>query len=100
MICANFGDIILDGIKMREFTYVITDPNGMHARPAGSLVKVAAGFTSNIMIEKDGKKADAKRIMGIMALAIKNGQEVKVTVEGDDENEAATELESFMKANL
>lgn len=86
--------------KMKEFKYVITDPQGMHARPAGLLVKTAGSFTSNITIAKDGKVVDAKRIFGIMGLGIKNGQEVVITVEGDDEETAATELEKFMKENL
>ena len=45
---------------MKEFTYVITDPEGIHARPAGLLVKAAAGFKSDIKIEKDGKAAKCK----------------------------------------
>ena len=49
---------------MKEFTYTITDEQGIHARPAGLLVKEAAGFASAITIEKDGKKVDAKRILG------------------------------------
>ena len=85
---------------MKKFTYVITDPDGMHARPAGALVKATSAFTSNITIEKDGRAVDAKRIMGIMTLGIKNGQEVTITVEGEDEEAAAAEIEAFMKANL
>lgn len=85
---------------MKQFSYVITDPDGMHARPAGALVKAAGAFSSNITIEKDGKAADAKRIMGIMTLGIKHGQEVIIKVEGEDEDVAAAQMESFMKANL
>ena len=53
---------------MREFKYVITDLQGIHARPAGELVKLCKTFTSNITIGKDGKDVDAKRILGIMGL--------------------------------
>ena len=56
---------------MKEFTYTITDEQGIHARPAGLLVKEAAGFASAITIEKDGKKVDAKRILGVMGLGAK-----------------------------
>ena len=56
---------------MKEFTYVITDPEGIHARPAGLLVKAAAGFKSDIKIEKDGKAANAKTIFGVMGLGVK-----------------------------
>ena len=47
---------------MKEFKYVITDKGGIHARPAGALVKEAAAFPCSITIAKDGKAADAKRI--------------------------------------
>ena len=46
---------------MKEFKYVIKDNEGIHARPAGELVKLAKSFESSVMIEKEGKKADCKR---------------------------------------
>lgn len=85
---------------MKEFKYVITDPVGMHARPAGLLVKTAGSYASSVMIEKDGKAVDAKRIFGIMGLGVKTGDEVTIRIEGEDEEKAATELEAFMKENL
>ncbi len=56
---------------MKEFTYVITDTEGIHARPAGELVKKAKEFTSSISIFKEGKKADAKKLFGLMGLGVK-----------------------------
>ena len=50
---------------MKEFKYVITDNEGIHARPAGELVKLAKSFESSVMIEKEGKKADCKKIFGL-----------------------------------
>lgn len=85
---------------MKEFKYVITDPEGIHARPAGELVKEAKAFASSIQIVKDDKKADAKRIFGLMGLGIKQGQEVTVQVEGDDEAAAAEAMEQFFKDQL
>ena len=58
---------------MKEFKYVITDPEGIHARPAGELVKAAKEFQSVITLTKDGKTGDCKRIFGIMGLAVKAG---------------------------
>ena len=58
---------------MKEFKYVITDPEGIHARPAGELVKAAKEFQSAITLTKDGKTGDCKRIFGIMGLAVKDG---------------------------
>ena len=85
---------------MKEFKYVITDPEGIHARPAGILVKQAAGYQSSVKIAKGEKSADAKRIFGVMGLGVKTGEEIMITVEGADEDTAAAELETFFKENL
>ena len=85
---------------MKEFKYVITDPEGIHARPAGILVKQAASYQSAVKIAKGEKSADAKRIFGVMGLGVKTGEEVTITVEGADEDKAAAELEAFFKENL
>ena len=77
---------------MKEFKYVITDPEGIHARPAGILVKQAAGYQSTVKIAKGEKSADAKRIFGVMGLGVKTGEEVTITVEGADEEKAIAEL--------
>ena len=85
---------------MKEFTHVIADPLGLHARPAGMLVKACAGFTSAVTITAPTGKADAKRLMAVMRLAAKQGMELTVSVEGADEEKAATELKAFLEANL
>lgn len=85
---------------MKEITYTITDPDGMHARPAGMLVKTASEYKSSVQIGKDGKFVDAKRIFGIMSLGIKSGHEVILKIEGEDEDNAAAALETFFKENM
>lgn len=85
---------------MKEFTYVITDEIGIHARPAGMLVKEAKAFTSKITLEANGKTADATKLMAVMSLGVKNGAEVVIKAEGDDENAAIAKMEEFMKENL
>lgn len=85
---------------MKEFAYTITDPLGIHARPAGVLVKEAAKFKSEITIEKDGKKADAKKIFGLMGLGVKQGNTITVRVGGEDEEAAITAMEALIKENL
>lgn len=85
---------------MKEFTYKICDELGIHARPAGVLVKKAGEFSSEITMYKDEKSADAKRIFAVMGLSVKKGDTVRVTVSGDDEEEAVIELEGFFKNNL
>ncbi len=85
---------------MKEFKYVITDPEGIHARPAGEFVKAASKFESEVNITKDGRTVSAKKIFGVMGLAAKQGQEITITVNGSDEDTAAAELEAFLKNNL
>ena len=85
---------------MKEFKHVINDPMGMHARPAGMLVKAVAPYASKITITAPTGTADAKRLMALMRLAAKQGMELTITVEGPDEEKAATELQAFLTANL
>ncbi len=85
---------------MKEFTYKICDKLGIHARPAGLLVKKAAEYSSEIVLHKDEKSADMKRLFAVMGLSVKEGDTVRVTINGDDENKAAVEIEGFFKNNL
>ncbi len=85
---------------MKEIKHVINDPLGMHARPAGMLVKAAAPFASKITVTAPTGTADAKRLMALMRLAAKQGMELTFTIEGDDEEKAAAELQAFLTANL
>lgn len=64
---------------MKQFTYTITDALGIHARPAGQMAKLAAGFKSNVTLDTPNGKADAKRIMAVMRLAVKKDMAVTVT---------------------
>lgn len=85
---------------MKEFTYKICDELGIHARPAGILVKKAGEFSSEITMYNGEKSADMKRIFALMSLGVKKGDTVRVTVSGMDEEEAITEIEGFLKNNL
>lgn len=85
---------------MREFKYVITDPEGIHARPAGELVKAAKAFECSIKLAKDGKEGDCKKIFGIMGLGVKKGNEVVLTFDGADEDAACETVSKFMEENL
>lgn len=85
---------------MKEFKYVIKDELGIHARPAGLLVKECAKYPCKVTIAKDGKVMDAKRLMGVMALCVKCGMEVTMTFDGEGEEEACAAVETFMKENL
>lgn len=85
---------------MKTFTYTIKDEVGIHARPAGLLAKKAKEFESAITIERNGKSASATKLMALMGLGVKCGDTVTVTVEGADEERAASEMEKFFSENL
>jgi phosphocarrier protein len=85
---------------MKEFTYVIKDEIGIHARPAGLLVKEAKAVASKITLEVNGKSADATKLMAVMSLGVKHGDTVVIKAEGDDEDAAIEKIEAFMEANL
>ena len=85
---------------MKKFEYTIKDELGIHARPAGMLAKEAKDYTSVITITKEGKSAEATRLMAVMSLAVKCGQTVEVSVEGEDEDTAFEGVKAFFEANL
>ena len=85
---------------MKEIKHVINDPLGMHARPAGMLVKAVAPYASKITITAPTGTADAKRLMALMRLAAKQGMELTITIDGADEEKAAVELQAFLSENL
>lgn len=85
---------------MREFRYQITDKDGIHARPAGELAKAAKSFDCQIKLEKDGKTAEAGRMLSVMSLGIQSGDTIRVTLEGPQEEEAEQSMREFFKTNL
>lgn len=86
---------------MKQFEYIITDLVGIHARPAGLLVKAAKALNSTVTIQKaGGKAAAATKLMAVMGLGVKCGDTVTVTVEGGDEEAAQKAMEQFFKENL
>ncbi|MFQ8690363.1 MAG: HPr family phosphocarrier protein [Blautia sp.] len=85
---------------MKQFSYVIQDEQGIHARPAGILVKEVKKFESDITLEANGKSVAAGKLLAIMGMGIKKGTEVTISAEGADEAEAAEALEKFFKENL
>ncbi|WP_163536497.1 HPr family phosphocarrier protein [Gracilibacillus sp. YIM 98692] len=72
------------------------DP-GLQARPAAQFVQKANGFTSEIFIEKDEKRINAKSIMGLMSLALTKGNIIKIMTDGDDDQEALDDLVAFVE---
>lgn len=85
---------------MKKFSYTIKDSEGIHARPAGELVKTAKGFACEITVGKGDIMADAKKIFGIMGLGAKQGDAIEFCFEGEDEEQAYTTVKTFVEANL
>lgn len=73
--------------------------SGLQARPAALFVQEASNFMSEVFIEKDGKRVNAKSIMGIMGLAIHSGATITLMVDGSDEMEALQKLEGLLLEN-
>jgi phosphocarrier protein HPr len=69
---------------MVERRVTVVNAHGIHARPAAEIVKMAAKFTCEIKLEKDGLEVNGKSIMGVMMLAAECGSEVCIRADGDD----------------
>ena len=65
---------------MKQFEYTVTEPVGIHARPAGLLTKEAKKYKSTIMLTKGGKSVNVLKLMALMGLGVKCGDTVSVTV--------------------
>ena len=85
---------------MKNFSYVIKDEIGIHARPAGLLVKEAKKYASKVVIRANGKSAEATRLMAVMGMGVKCGQTVEVEITGDDEETTFEEMKAFFEENL
>lgn len=85
---------------MLTIVHKVKDENGIHARPAGLLATEAKKYTSDIFVEKNGKRANAKKIFEVMSLCVKGNDEIVVTISGEDEIKAFDALAIFLKNNL
>ena len=82
---------------MKEFTYTITDKNGMHARPAGKLATYAKRFSSDIRVRTNEKEADGKRLLSLMGLGATHGTMLTFVISGEDEDTACEELDRYCR---
>ncbi|MCK4857856.1 MAG: HPr family phosphocarrier protein [candidate division Zixibacteria bacterium] len=81
-------------------TVKIINKLGLHARPSARVVQVTSRFKSEIMLEKDGVEVNGKSIMGVLMLAAGIGSEVKVTTNGEDEEEALEVVSELLASNF
>ncbi len=89
----NNGDAITRELE-------ILNQYGIHARPAALFVKTASRFDAEITVERGGNKVSGKSIMGLMTLEASKGTTLTVTVEGEDAEEAITELEELVASKF
>lgn len=90
----------MGGIIVKEQTFTITDDTGIHARPATLLVNKAGQYESHVEMHYNGKAVNLKSIMGVMSLGVPKGAEIKVTVEGSDEDQAIEGISSAIREQL
>ena len=84
---------------MVSFDYTIKDALGLHARPAGILVKRLKTLPCEVSVACGDRKADAKKLFALMGMAVKCGETVTVSVEGEGEDEVMEELIAFFEEN-
>jgi phosphocarrier protein HPr len=81
---------------MIQTTLKISNKLGLHARASAKLTKLAGSFKSEVFLTRNGRRVNAKSIMGVMMLAAGLGSEVLLEVSGDDEAQAALAIESLV----
>jgi phosphocarrier protein len=79
---------------------VIANARGVHARAAARFVQVASGFRSRIRVARDGRTADGKSILGLLALLGSQGTRLTITADGSDETEALRALVDLVAARF
>ncbi|MGC5328904.1 HPr family phosphocarrier protein [Brevibacillus sp. SYSU BS000544] len=84
---------------MIRFTVKVTTSGGLHARPASVLVNQINKYTSSVTIRKNGKEANGRSLLSVMALGAKTGDEVEFEVSGEDEEEVAVTIQGLFQKN-
>ncbi|MGB9813681.1 MAG: HPr family phosphocarrier protein [Thermovenabulum sp.] len=85
---------------MYKISVEVKNKTGLHARPAAMFVQTASKFKSEIFIEKEGKKVNAKSIMGVMSLAVSQGTIIEISASGEDEKEAVEALAALIDSKF
>lgn len=85
---------------MKTFTYTVTDPVGLHARPAANLSRFASSLASSVQVAAHGKCVDASSMISVMTLGVRSGDEVTFDVSGTTEDDDCLALRDFCVAEL
>ncbi|MCR5202054.1 MAG: HPr family phosphocarrier protein [Lachnospiraceae bacterium] len=84
---------------MKELFYVINLPQGLHARPAAKLAEVASAAKSLVTVEKDDLQANAKSVLQILKINVKQHEKVTIRIEGEDEEEVAEKIDKILQSH-
>ena len=84
----------------RSFSYTVTDPNGLHARPAGLLVKRAQELGGEITLTLGDRSVNLKKLLAVMGLGVRHGDTVTVSIDADRADEIADALEQFFRETV
>lgn len=85
---------------MKEQTLKLENPEGLHARPAAILAKLAGGFHSKVEINAKGQQKNAKSIMALMSLGLEQGDEIKIIIDGADEDSAMDQILALIQGGF
>jgi phosphotransferase system HPr (HPr) family protein len=85
---------------MKAVDLTIVNPTGLHARPAAVFVKTAKSYKSEIKIQHGPKKVNAKSVISVLSLGVETGGQIRLFIEGEDEDAALTELTAAIEAGL
>lgn len=85
---------------MPEATVTLRNATGLHARPAKIFARAAAAFAADVSVEKDGRRVNAKSVLSVLTLDCHQGDEISITVEGDDADAALTDLVALVESRF
>jgi phosphotransferase system HPr (HPr) family protein len=85
---------------VQQATITILDPVGLHARPAAVLVQTAGRYQAQVRLEHGSKRADARSIIQLLSLGVRQGSAIVVTAEGTDEAEALAAVLSVLRGDV
>lgn len=85
---------------MQKFDYTVQTPDGLHARPAGLLVKCAQGCNCEVEISSGGKAANAKKLFALMGLGVKQHDTITIQLDGANEVAECEKLKTFCRENI
>lgn len=85
---------------MPEQTVALPNPSGLHARPAKVFAKAAAAVSADVTVAKDGNQVNAKSVLSVLTLDCHHGDEITISVEGEDAETTLAELVSLVESGL